>query len=77
MPIQKFNATELKMRLVRIDSKRMLAFGLLCAERMLPNYIAFQRENGWGDVLKLQNALAVVLSVVRKAAPAACGMQFR
>lgn len=69
MLMQKFNVAELKLTLMRMDSRRMLAFGLLCVERMLPNYTAFHRESGWGDVLKLQDALAMVSRVVNGQAP--------
>jgi len=63
MKMQKFNAGELKLALLKMDPSRMLAFGLLCAERMLPNYIAFQRQFGWGDTVKLQDALALASKV--------------
>ena len=34
-----------------------LTFALSCAERMLPNYRRFVRENDWGDPLVLREAL--------------------
>lgn len=61
---QKFSAEELRINLLRLDSDRMLVFGLLCAERMFPNYIAFQNESGWGDVSKVRDALVILLRAV-------------
>jgi uncharacterized protein YjaG (DUF416 family) len=46
-----FNGAVLKEQLRRLDSKRQLAFGAVCCERLLPNYLAFQHDAGWGILL--------------------------
>lgn len=61
---QKFSAEELRINLLRLDSDRMLVFGLLCAERMFPNCIAFQNESGWGDMSKVRDALVILFRAV-------------
>lgn len=47
----------LQARLQSLDVRRRLAFGAVCCERMLPNYEAFRRDAGWGDVAPLRQAL--------------------
>lgn len=43
-----FNGSALNDRLKTLDNKRQLAFGALCCERLLPSYLAFQRDAGCG-----------------------------
>jgi uncharacterized protein YjaG (DUF416 family) len=62
------------MRLLRFDEKALLsslkdlgfprsvAFAASCCERMLPNYIAFKRQERWGDASPLQEALDLIWS---------------
>ena len=52
-----FNPSALKSRLKKLDSKKQLAFGVLCCERMLPNYSVFQRDTGYGDTISVRKAL--------------------
>jgi uncharacterized protein len=49
-----FNETQIASRLERLDHRRQVAFALSCAERMQPNYRAFQREHRWGDEMVLR-----------------------
>lgn len=60
MVMSAFNGAALKKRLRRLDSKRQLAFGAVCCERMLPNYLAFQQDAGWGDLTPVRKALDCV-----------------
>jgi hypothetical protein len=63
-----FNSSTLKERLKRLDTKRQLTFGVLCCERLLPNYLAFQKDSGWGDVAPVRQALDYVWAFL-------CGQQ--
>lgn len=51
-------------RLEKLDSRRQLAFGAACCERLLPNYKAFQEDTGWGSISPIQDALNLVWSFV-------------
>jgi hypothetical protein len=44
-------------RLVRLPERHRIAFAASCCERLLPNYAAFSRMTGWGDVQALRTAL--------------------
>lgn len=48
-----FDETKIASRLKQLDHRSQVAFALSCVERMLPNYRAFQREHGWGNVQAL------------------------
>lgn len=52
-----FSRTRLRARLERLDAQAQLAFGASCCERLIPSYLAFQEEAGWGDVVILRKAL--------------------
>ena len=60
MVLPEFNAEFLKERLIKLDSKRQIAFGAICCERLLPNYLAFQKDAGWGDINPIRKALDLV-----------------
>ena len=45
-----FNPAALKARLLNLGHREQVAFSILCIERMLPNYRAFQREHNWGNI---------------------------
>lgn len=60
MAMPAFNALSTKERLITLDESRQLLFGALCCERLLPNYIAFQKDTGWGDFSVVRNALDIV-----------------
>jgi len=62
MVLPAFNANSLRARLLKLDSAQQLAFGAVCCERLLPNYIAFQSDTGWGDVAPIRKALDFVWS---------------
>lgn len=55
-----FNRVNLRNRLVKLDSERQIAFGAACCERLLPNYVAFQRDAAWGNFAAVRNALDYV-----------------
>jgi uncharacterized protein YjaG (DUF416 family) len=52
-----FDETELLKRLSDCDRKGLVIFALSCAERLLPNYLRFTHEHGWGDIRPLRKAL--------------------
>lgn len=60
MAIGKPLTTYIREQLVTLDSGRRLVFGALCCERLLPNYISFQRDSGWGDFAPVRKALDCV-----------------
>jgi len=62
MVLLAFNANSLRTRLIKLDSALQLAFGAVCCERLLPNYIAFQSDTGWGNVAPIRKALDFVWS---------------
>lgn len=65
MAMPAFNGSALKDRLKKLDNKRQLAFGALCCERLLPNYLAFQQDAGWGDIAPVRKALDCVWVYLR------------
>lgn len=60
MVLPAFNGEALMERLIRLDNKRQLAFGAVCCERLLPNYLAFQKNAGWGNIDPIRKALDYV-----------------
>lgn len=69
MVMPAFNCSALRVRLKKIDSKRQLAFGALCCERLLPNYLAFQQDTGWGDIAPVRKALDCVWAFLHGQTP--------
>jgi uncharacterized protein YjaG (DUF416 family) len=57
MRLPPYDYNTLRARLERLDERRQLAFGTVCCERLLPNYEAFSRDAGWGDVAPVRHAL--------------------
>jgi uncharacterized protein YjaG (DUF416 family) len=49
-----------KVALEALPGAYRTAFAAACAERLLPNYAAFSREEGWGSVSVLREALTMV-----------------
>jgi uncharacterized protein YjaG (DUF416 family) len=47
----------LDVRLARLSPVHLAGFAASCSERLLPNYTAFSREEGWGDADTLRKAL--------------------
>ncbi len=47
----------LKKRLVPLTAQQQIAFGALCCQRHLPEFIAFRAEQGWGDLDPFSRAL--------------------
>jgi uncharacterized protein len=64
MILQKFNCTVLRERLEKLDTKAQLAFGAICCERLLPNYLAFIQEVAWGNIVFFRDALDLVWSYI-------------
>ena len=54
---ERFDIEFLRVRLSRCDSAGLATFALSCAERMLPNYYRFSREQNWGDSGVLRRVL--------------------
>lgn len=52
-----FLADEVAARLEGVTFQRLVAFAAAVCERLLPNYLAFHRESGWGDPAILRAAL--------------------
>lgn len=52
-----FDEPELERQLSELTEDGLLAFGLLCCERMIPNYFMFSQKNGWGNPIILRKAL--------------------
>ena len=55
-----FNADDLRTRLGQMRDQQQLAFGAACSERLLPSYLAFVSDTGWGDSAPLREALDMV-----------------
>ena len=62
MVLPSFNRETLKNRLLKLDDKKKLAFGAICCKRLLPNYLAFQRDENWGKFSDLQSVLDFIWS---------------
>lgn len=58
------NSDELRSRLSQISNSGRIAFGASCCERQLPNYVAFSKMEGWGDIVKINETLDVVWTSV-------------
>lgn len=56
--MERFSETSLKDQISGLPSWKQIAFILLCCERMIPNYVAFSKEVGFGNALLLRRALA-------------------
>jgi len=52
-----FDESELETELSAASDDGRVAFGLLCCERMIPNYVAFSEQSVWGDPAVLRKAL--------------------
>jgi uncharacterized protein YjaG (DUF416 family) len=53
----RFDMELLEQRLFVLSKMHCLAFAATCAERLLPNYSAFQRASQWGSVEVLRSSL--------------------
>lgn len=62
MTLSAFNFEKLKSRLKKMTDKKQLTFGILCCERLLPNYSAFVTDTGWGDNELIRGVLDFVWS---------------
>ncbi len=52
-----FDEVALEMQLSRLSDDGVFAFGILCCERMFPNYVAFTKQHNWGDANLLRQTL--------------------
>ncbi len=58
--LPRFDEERLHSELRRLGYQKQLAFGVLCSERLLPNYEAFNAETGHGDISVLRNAVELL-----------------
>lgn len=56
----RFDEDALQARSQGIGHRTRVALGVLCCERLFPNYVVFQRESGWGRPGTLREALDAV-----------------
>jgi uncharacterized protein len=59
-----FDQDALRKVLVGLAPQQRLAFGLACSERLYPNYVAFAREQSWGEPESLRAALDLAWDAV-------------
>lgn len=52
-----FDEEDLANSLSELSGDGRVAFGLLCCERMIPNYVVFSKQNAWGDPAILRKTL--------------------
>lgn len=52
-----YNKESIQKQLGNLSNDAQLCFGILCCERLLPNYLAFMHETGWGDIAILRRTL--------------------
>lgn len=52
-----FDPKEIFDLMTHMNDKARLAFGLSCAERLYPNYVAFHEEQQWGNSAAIRDAL--------------------
>jgi uncharacterized protein len=69
MVLPAFNSEILKNRLTKLDKNRQLAFGAVCCERLLPNYLAFKEDTGWGDINPIRESLNLIWFVLQGQQP--------
>src|SRR5262245_42605038 len=55
-----------KNDLLSLPTWKQAAFALLCCERMLPNYLIFAKDSGWGDADTLRKALDIVWTALEE-----------
>ncbi|MBX3712653.1 MAG: DUF416 family protein [Lysobacter sp.] len=58
-------------RLGTFDFSQRLAFGVLLCERLLPNYLVFQQESGWGSFMHVRTALDCAIAFLCGQKPSA------
>jgi uncharacterized protein len=66
MEIPAFDSKKLEDRLLKLRKEQQLLFGTLCCERLLPNYMAFQRDAGAGDSGALRKSLDLIWLVLEQ-----------
>lgn len=64
-----FDPNGLRELLQGLSPQQRLVFGLLCSERLYPNYVAFAREQSWGEPETLRAALDLAWDAVIDQAP--------
>lgn len=56
----RFDPSSIETTLTGLNEKQCLVFGALITERLLPNYVAFHKETGWGDIKVLRDGLDLI-----------------
>ena len=66
---RRFDQQELEEDLSKLSHRHRVAFCASVCERLLPHYIAFSRQVGWGDPMLLRNLLDEVWRFVTGESP--------
>lgn len=69
MELMEFDENHLRDSLATLPHEKRLAFGLSCAERLYPNYLAFTSEMKWGNASILRSALDLAWRVLEGQQP--------
>ena len=59
-----FDPDYLRQQMTGLTQLHAVAFAAACCERMLPGYVRFQAQTGWGDADGLRDALDVIWSLL-------------
>jgi uncharacterized protein len=62
--LPKYDENLLIEELSFLSKSQCLAFGVLCCERVIPNYRSFTSDSGWGDLVPLTDAIEIIWSSV-------------
>jgi uncharacterized protein YjaG (DUF416 family) len=65
MNLDIFDLEAVEKELTRLPPLHRVAFAASCCERLLPNYSAFAREEGWGNPAVLRTALDEVWQILQ------------
>ncbi len=64
MTLLEYDKDSLQKRLSSLPHEKRLAFGLSCCERLIGNYVAFRKDEGWGDETVLRTTLERLWSLL-------------
>lgn len=60
------NENQIKSKIQKLSLYHQLAFGVMLAERYLPNYFAFHLAENWGNPMVLFNGIDLLKSIIDK-----------